>query len=229
MVVMYSRLGGCLGVTTKLGPLASKVPLSLGKRFARYVNDPLTHGVFQCILGLALPAWGRRANYLGRTSYLGRSAACLGFSACTVCGHPWLGTSAACLGKVCLNCLRRRATCIGGTDTSCLGRSANCLGRTSCLGRNVTSLALSACIACSHAWVGTSAAFLGKVSPNCLGGRATCLGDLILAAWIEVLSALGELVLAVPSHIGQLPFCVDFSFCCIIKQLVDPLGQNIGC
>ena len=24
-------------------------------------------------------------------------------------------------------------------------------------------------------------------------------------------------------------FCVDFSFCCIIKQLVDSLEQNIGC
>ena len=32
-----------------------------------------------------------------------------------------------------------------------------------------------------------------------------------------------------PSHILLVQFCVDFLFCCIIKQLVDSLGQNIGC
>ena len=26
-----------------------------------------------------------------------------------------------------------------------------------------------------------------------------------------------------------LHFCVDFSFCCIIKQFVNSLEQNIGC
>ena len=49
MAVIYSKLGGCLGVTAKLGPLA-RTDLCAGvKRFVGKVNDPLRVRVF----------WGR--------------------------------------------------------------------------------------------------------------------------------------------------------------------------
>ena len=41
MAVMYSKLGGCLGVTAKLGPLARTGPLCWSQRFVGKVNDPL--------------------------------------------------------------------------------------------------------------------------------------------------------------------------------------------
>ena len=49
MAVIYSKLGGCLGDTTKLGPLARSRPLCWCQRFSGKVNDPLRVGVF----------WGR--------------------------------------------------------------------------------------------------------------------------------------------------------------------------
>ena len=41
MAVMYSKLGGCLGVAAKLGPLAQNRPLSWCQGFVGKVYDPL--------------------------------------------------------------------------------------------------------------------------------------------------------------------------------------------
>ena len=40
MTVMYSKLGGCLGVTAKLGPLARTDLMSWCQRFVGEVDDP---------------------------------------------------------------------------------------------------------------------------------------------------------------------------------------------
>ena len=49
MAVIYSKLGGCLGDTAKLGFFSQDRPLCWCQRFAGKVNDPLRVGVF----------WGR--------------------------------------------------------------------------------------------------------------------------------------------------------------------------
>ena len=41
MAVIYSKLGGCLGVTAKLGPFSQNRPLRWCQRFVGKVNDPL--------------------------------------------------------------------------------------------------------------------------------------------------------------------------------------------
>ena len=41
MSVIYSKLGGCLGVTAKVRSFSQNRPLSWGQRFAGKVNDPL--------------------------------------------------------------------------------------------------------------------------------------------------------------------------------------------
>ena len=46
MAVMYSKLGGCLGVTAKLGPFSQNRPLHWSQRFLGQVNDPLRVGFF---------------------------------------------------------------------------------------------------------------------------------------------------------------------------------------
>ena len=186
MAVMYSRLGGCQGVTTKLFPLASK---DLWIWVRGLLDKLMTHlslgssSVFSHLWGENF--WKTGGACLGRTTTrcLG-SAGSVELSTCTACIPPWLGRSTPCLGK--------STTCLGRTDTSYLGisavhlgltawisswpgSSAACLGTSvTCLGRNSASLGLSACI---FPW-------LGPVPPA-WGEVLTTWGE--LATWEEVL------------------------------------------
>ena len=135
MAVIYSRLGGCLEVITKLGPLLSTDlwawvkglidklinHLGLGSFSELSLGDPQGWLVlFACLP--ACRAWGRIV-----ANTLGISPACLGRGRGTGC----LGISALCLGTTCLRA-SAIATCLWttykwGTSTTSWWDGADCL------------------------------------------------------------------------------------------------------
>ena len=125
IAVIYSRLGGCLGVTTKLGPLANRdlwawVRGLLDKLMIHLSLDLLMHSH---LFWGRMPGRPKGGTCLGRAnpSCMGRCAVCLGLSACIACVPSWLGTSASYLGS--------STVCLGvnpqpGISASCLGKPA---------------------------------------------------------------------------------------------------------
>ena len=74
IAVIYSKLGGCLGVTTKVGPFSQNRPLHWGQMFVGKVNDPLRVRFFigRTLVGPAGGCGGRITFPGGCTGLLGR-------------------------------------------------------------------------------------------------------------------------------------------------------------
>ena len=229
MAVMYSRLGGCLRETTKLGPLASAdlwawvkclldkliTHFGLGSSSVLRLGEPW--GLSTLVLAACLLAWGS----------LGSSAISLGVSAdCLRRGMNYLGVSALCLGTTCLwgdsaislgdsaDCLRICADCLGSSviclGTTCLNRaislgvSAGYLWRgADCLGVSILCLGTTCLWRDSAVSLEVSADCLRR-GIDCLGISTLCLGTTCLRGNSASTACLGISPVSKPSYISFL-------------------------
>ena len=137
MAVMYSKLVGCLGETTKLGPLART-------DLCTWVKGLLDKLITHLGLGPSVEEpWGLFALILlgGSVAFLGISTTCLGSSAVTFgslgCPKPSWAPVIPAQTVTCLSIVvsRGKSHCFLGTSTaSCLGGSVIRCQNPTCLG-----------------------------------------------------------------------------------------------
>ena len=153
MAVMYSKLGGCLGVTDIVGSFSQNRPLSWCQGFAGEVNDPIRVGIF---IGRSLG--GLVGGVVVVLSSLGDSAVLLGSLGCPV---PVRMPETLPDWPI----LIIRLTCLGGLSPSLEG------------GRAVVELLPSLGGRIAIAWEGPLA--MGEMLPS-LGGRWAVAGRELL-------------------------------------------------
>ena len=175
MAVMYSKLGGWLGVTTKLGPLA-RTDLWAGVK--GLLERLMTH------LGLCSSLEDPLGSLLGGSGgvvFPGESTILLGRP-----GGPMPGRTPKVLPDwpsliAWLTCLGRTVTFLRGRVSSGLGKTASFLGRKvcSCLGRIASFLGRKVC------------SCLGRIDSFTRGKVSNCLGDTAYLPGRKVSSGLG--------------------------------------
>ena len=184
MAVIYCKLGGCLEVTAKLGPLA-RTDLWTG------VKGLLERLMTHLGLGSSLEdPWGSLLGGSVEVVFLGDSTILLGSLGCPMPGRlpnalpDWPSLIAW------LTCLGRTVTFPRGEVSSGLGRAAsftqgkvsNCLGRTASFPRGKESTRLTTC----WGWI---ASFTGRKVSNCQGRVASFTwGKESATCWVWIAS-----------------------------------------
>ena len=205
MAVMYSKLGGCLGVTTELGPLA-RTDLWAG------VKGLLERLMTHLGLGSSLEEpWGGLLGGGSGVVFLGDGAILLGRLGCPVPGGTpmvlpkwpsWIA-KLTCMGRA--SGLGNAASFTGRKESSGLGRIAsfparkvsNCLRRTASFTRGKVS----------SCWGRIASFARGKVS-NCPGRTASFTQGKVSSCWERVASFPGRKVSNCLSRVRGNTWCL---------------------
>ena len=193
MAVMYSKLGGCLGVTSKLGPLA-RTDLWAGVKglLERLMTHCRVKFFIRRTLGWPTGGWrvGLSSQEMVLFSWEDWGALCLGWMPMALPDWPCWIARLTCMGRACG--LGNTASFAGRKESSGLGRAAAFTrGKVSSCQERIASFArrkVSNCwrdrrnACCLTVCLGNAASFAGGKESSGLGG----LGRAATYAWGKV-------------------------------------------